>query len=93
MARLDKYLKLKGQVEEATQQANRAEGALGETMKQLKREFGCSTLSEAKKKLKQLKKEEETSKKKFDSAFEQFEEDWSGKLIDDEDEDEDDESD
>lgn len=74
--KLDKYLALKRRVESAQQKADQADGAIGEVMKQLKREFGCSTLNEAKRKLKQLEKQEVESKEKFDSAVEKFEEDW-----------------
>jgi len=74
--KLDKYLALKRRVESAQQKADQADGAIGEVMKQLKKEFGCSTLNEAKRKLKQLEKQEVESKEKFDSAVEKFEEDW-----------------
>ena len=73
---LDKYLKLKKKVELAQQQADQAKGALQEIMKQLKKEFGCNTLQEAKKKLKQLERQKKSSKKEFDEAVEKFEEDW-----------------
>ena len=77
MSKLDKYLNLKKRVETAQQEADKAEGALSEVMKQLKRDFDCDTLNEAKRKLKQLKKKEESSKKDFDAALEEFEEKWS----------------
>ena len=76
MAKLDKYLALKKRVETAQQRANRAEGAEKEVMKQIKDEFGCSTLKLAGVELKQLKKREAASKEKFGAAYEQFEEDW-----------------
>ncbi len=74
--KLNKYLALKKRVEDATKQVDQADGAIGEVMKQLKREFDCSTLNEAKRKLKQLEKQEVESKEKFDSAVEKFEKDW-----------------
>lgn len=80
--KLDKYLSLKKQVETAQQKADQAEGALGEVMKQLKKEFGCNTLNDAKRKLKQLKKQSESSKEEFQTAFEKFEEDWSDEFED-----------
>ena len=76
MAKLDKYLRLKEKVESAQQEADQAEGAEREVMKQIKDEFNCSTLNEAKRILKQKRKQEADSKSKFDTAFEQFEEDW-----------------
>jgi len=77
MAKLDKYLALKRRVESAQQKADQADGAQKEIMKQLKREFGCDTLAEAKKKLRQLEKQESVSKKAFDDALAEFEEKWS----------------
>ena len=76
MANLDRYLCLKKKVEAAQQEADQAEGAEKEVMKQIKDEFGCSTLNDAKRTLKQKRKQEADSKEKFDDAFEQFEEDW-----------------
>lgn len=76
MAKLDKYLSLKKKVESAQQEADQAEGAEKEVMKQIKDEFGCGTLNDAKRTLRQRRKQEADSKEKFDSAFEQFEEDW-----------------
>ena len=76
MSKLDKYLSLKRKVETAQQEADKAEGALSVEMKQLKNEFGCATLSEAKRKQKQLQKQEGLSKKAFDDALEAFEEKW-----------------
>lgn len=76
MAKLDKYLRLKEKVDTAQQEADQAEGAHKEVMNQIKDEFGCNSLNEAKRVLKQKRKQEGTSKAKFDDAFEQFEEDW-----------------
>lgn len=76
MAKLDKYLRLKERVESAQQEADQAEGAHREVMKQIKDEFGCNTLNDAKRMLKQKRKQEVDSKEKFDDAFEKFEEDW-----------------
>lgn len=79
MNKIKDYLALKKTVEEAQQNADKAEGALEQVMKQLKDDFGCSTLVEAKKKLKQLQKQEENITTEFDEAVESFEEKWEGK--------------
>ena len=76
MAKLDAYLSLKKRVDKSQQEADQAEGAIKEVTKQLKREFDCDTLNAAKRKLKQLEKQETTSKKAFDDAVEKFEKDW-----------------
>jgi hypothetical protein len=67
---------LKQRVETAQQEADKAEGALGEVMKQLQREFDCRTLADAKRKLKQLRRKEEASEKEFEDALEKFEDTW-----------------
>lgn len=72
----DKYTRLKKRVEIAQQAASQAEGALSVEMEQLKKKFDCDTLSEAKRKLKQFQKQEESSKKEFDGALVEFEENW-----------------
>ncbi len=82
--RLDKYLSLKKRVEDAQQKTDQADGALGEVMKQLENEFGCATLKEGKRKLRQLEKQETSSKEEFDTAVEQFENDWSEELEEEE---------
>ena len=76
---LKDYLKLKKEAEEAQQQADKAEGTLEGVMKRLKEEFGCKTLKEAEKKLKELEKIESKSKKDFNTAVEKLEEDWKNK--------------
>ena len=74
--KLKKYMNLKKRVEQAQQEANRAEGALEQVMKQLKEEFGCITLEDAKKKLKSLEKQEQKARTDFEEAMEEFEEKW-----------------
>ena len=68
------------QVEELTESAAHAEGQLKELMKQLEADFGCSTFSEATKKLKQLKKEAAKAREEFENELEAFNEKYEGKL-------------
>ena len=77
---LDKYVQIKKQVESAQQQADQAKGALGQVMGQIKKEFGCTSLKQAKIKRRQLEEQKVSSKKAFDKAVEKFEEDWSEEL-------------
>lgn len=74
---LDKFVKLKKRVEEAKQEADKAEGALAQVLKQLKSEFGCNSLGDAEKKLEQLEKEKKIAKRRFDKAVNVFEESWN----------------
>jgi len=77
MQKLDRYLQIEKKVEAAQQEADQAEGAISELMKQLKKDFGCSSLSEAKRERKKLKKQAEESKAAFEKALDDFEEKWS----------------
>jgi len=77
MSKLNKYMELKKRVEQAQQEANKAEGALEQVMKQLKKEFGCTTLEQAEKKLSILEKQEQKAKIEFENAIEEFEEKWN----------------
>ena len=80
MTVLKDYTNLKENVEEAEREANKAEGALEQVMKRLKKEFGCTTLEAADKKYGKMKKQAESAKEKFEKAVEEFEEKWSDEL-------------
>ena len=77
---LKKYMRLKKDVETAQQRANRAQGALDQLMKDLEKDFDCSTLKQAQKKLEALETEEEEAREEFEEAVEQFDEKWNSKL-------------
>lgn len=81
MQKIDKYLQIEKKVNQAQQEADQAEGAISELMKQLKKDFGCVSLSAAKKKRKQLKKQSEESEKAFEQALNEFEEKWSDEIV------------
>jgi predicted nuclease with TOPRIM domain len=80
MDALNKYLEIKKKVEIAQQKADKAEGALEQTMLQLKKEFGCTSLKDAKEKLAELEKEKSKLEKQFAKAVEEFETEFSDKL-------------
>ena len=77
MADLKDLLALKERVESLRREADKAAGALEQSMRRLKEEFGCGSIKEAEKLLKELKAEEEESKDQFDREFEKFEKLWS----------------
>ena len=79
MSKLKEYTKLKKEVEESQQEADRAEGALAEIMKRLKKEFDCPTLTKAKKKLKQLQKQAEELDIEYNEAVILYKEKWGNK--------------
>ncbi len=49
-------------------------------MRQLKKDFNCSTLEAAEKKLKLLENQEQTAEAAFEEAVEEFEEKWGDEL-------------
>ena len=77
---LKKYTRLKKDVEVARQRADREQGALDQLMKTLKKDFECTTLKQAQKKLKNLQEQEVEAKEEFVEAMEEFEEKWEEKL-------------
>ncbi len=77
---LKKYMRLKKDVETAQQRKDRAQGALDQLMKNLEKDFKCTTLKQAQKKLTNLQEQEEEMKENFVEAMEKFEEKWEDKL-------------
>lgn len=74
--KLQKYMDLKKSVKEAERKANQAEGALQQVTKQLKKEFGCTSLEAAERKLKLLEKQKQKADIEFENDVAEFEEDW-----------------
>lgn len=81
-----RFADLKREVKEATREAERAQGALNETIKTLKEEFECETPREAKALLAQLEKKAEKAASEFETALDAYEAKWK---TEDEDESED----
>jgi len=73
---LQRYQKAKAAAERFRDQKVRAEGALEEALKQLKDEFNCDSLKEAKVLLKKLRVEADKAEDEFEEALESFEKEW-----------------
>ena len=73
MTALKDYIELKKRIEQFGRTADRAAGVLGQMMKQFKNDFNCSSLKEAKKKAKLLKKQKQEAKISFIKEKERFE--------------------
>jgi hypothetical protein len=73
---LTRFEKLKKQVRKLQRETDRAEGALEVAMKELKKEFGCSTIEEAKERLQQLTLEERTLRRSFKKKLGEAEKQW-----------------
>ena len=74
MTVLKDYMGLKKKEEQYGRTADRAAGVLGQVMKRLKSDFDCSTLKDARKKLKLLKKQRQKARMAFVKEKEKFEE-------------------
>ena len=76
MVKLSDLTDLRTKVERLQRESDRAAGALTQALKRLKDEFQCSSLEDAEKKLKELKKEEAKAKDAFDESLTKFTKDW-----------------
>jgi len=77
MIDLKTYEKLKAAVNEKQREADRAKGAFDQNVKQLKEEFGCNSLKEARDKLEQLTASEEKAEQEYDRLLRDFQREWS----------------
>ncbi len=77
---LKKYIQLRKDVETAQRRADQAQGALDQLMKTLEKDYECTTLKQAKKKLKSLQTQEEKLRGEFTEAVDEFEEKWNEQL-------------
>ncbi len=78
-----RYQQLRRDVDESRAAADRARGALGQTIQTLKESFDVENLEQAKSKLASLKQEAATTQKKFDRAFEDYQKKWKAVPHDD----------
>ena len=80
MIDIKKYEQLKQKVTEAQREADMAEGALGQQMAQLEREFACKTLKQAAAKAAELEAEAEEAEAAYEAALKEFEDEWGSTL-------------
>ncbi len=80
MTDIKRFNTLKRQVDDKKRELDRAEGALEETMRRLKKDFGCNTLKEAKAKLAALRTKTNQANERFANALNTFERKW-GKAL------------
>lgn len=72
----EQYRKLKRDVDSTRSEAQRAKGAYEQLMTQLKNEFGCKTLKEAKALLEDMEAKKEKAEKEFEKAMREYEKKW-----------------
>lgn len=80
MIDLNEYQELKSKVEAAQRKADKATGALAQLMGQLKKEFGCGSVKEAKKLEAKLAEEGTRLEKEYKLALASFKEEWKDVL-------------
>jgi flagellin-specific chaperone FliS len=73
---MDDYETVKRKVEELQTRIDRASGAVSQLKSQLKKEFGVSTLKEAKALYKKMLAEEHEALTKWNKTLAKFKEDW-----------------
>lgn len=76
----EQYRKLKRDVDSTRSEAQRANGAYEQLMTQLKSEFGCKTLKEAKALLEDLEEKKAKAEKEFEKAMREYEKKWKEEL-------------
>lgn len=77
---MDDYESLKREVAEMRQRRDRARGAFQELKKSIKRDFGVSTLKEAKKLLERMIEERQEAAEKYMAEKKKFEKKWKKHL-------------
>jgi predicted nucleotide-binding protein (sugar kinase/HSP70/actin superfamily) len=76
----DDFQKLLRKVEKIKQEKSRADGALEQVLKRLKEEFGCKSLTDAKRLLEKLGQEERDLFTAYNEARRRFDKKWKAKL-------------
>lgn len=77
---IKRYQEIKAKAEKLQREADRAAGIAEAKKAELKNEFGCNSLKEAKELLKQYETEEKETRAEFEKALADFEENWGDKL-------------
>jgi len=77
---LVRFGELKTRVEESKKELAKAEGALSEQMRRLEKDYGCTTVKEAKEKLKAMTAERSSLGKRYDKLLDSFTAEWEDKL-------------
>ena len=78
----ERYNQLKAKVEHHQTEANKAQGALEQLMAQLEKEYGYSTIKEAKAGLAERQVKLTEAEEAYNTALKDFEEEWGDQLDD-----------
>lgn len=80
MLAIDNLPELIRKVEKLKERKQKSQGALDELLKRLKKEFGCSSIKEAKDMLEMKSEEERKAARKYTKMKRRFEKKWEGVL-------------
>jgi hypothetical protein len=70
------YNRLKSQVEDARESASEAKGALDQLKKRLQEEFGCETVEDANKLLKEMERKLDKAETEYQEAVKDYRNKW-----------------
>jgi phage shock protein A len=80
MISIEEFERIRARIEKMKRDRDKASGAMESVMSQIKKEFGCSTLKEASKKLVKLTQEQEKLEKEIEQKEAEFQEKWADVL-------------
>jgi archaellum component FlaD/FlaE len=80
MSDLEEYLQIEKKAKEAQREADKARASLDVEMENLKNNFKCNSIKEAKAELAKRRKIREVARKEFNKAKEEFEDKWKDRL-------------
>lgn len=80
MASISDLTALKSKADAAQREADRASGALEQTLARLKSEFECDSLADAEALLKKLKSKEAKAQQEWEDAYNEFVSKWNKSL-------------
>lgn len=78
---VEQYAELKSNVDRLQSKYDKAQGVYEQLMSDLAKEFGVTTLKQAKSKLQRMRDDLEAEETQFSKTIEEFEEQWGEKLL------------
>ena len=80
MIDVEEYQKMKKKADRLKSEVARAEGKIEALVARLQDDFDCTSLDDAKKKLKKLRLDRDKAAKQFETELEAFKAEWGDKL-------------
>lgn len=77
---IQEFTKLKDKADKLKSEVDKAQGAIEQSMRELKDKFECETIEEAEQLLEELEKQVALLTKNYDDSLVKFKEEWEEKL-------------